>query len=33
MVKKGKAQTVFSGLRFVLLISVRLRQAKLSRGE
>lgn len=24
MVKKDKAQTVFSGLRFVLLISVRL---------
>ncbi len=33
MVKKGKAQTVFSGLRFVLLISVQLRQVKLSRGE
>ena len=33
MVKMGKAQTVFSGLRFVLLISVRLRQVKLSRSE
>ena len=33
MVKKGKAQTVFRGLRLVLLISVRLRQVKLSRGE
>lgn len=33
MVKKGKAQTAFSGLRFVLLILVRLRQVKLSRGE
>lgn len=33
MVKKDKAQTVFSGLRFVLLISVRLRQVKLSHGE
>ena len=33
MVKKGKVQTVFSGLRFVLLISVWLRQVKLSHGE
>lgn len=33
MVKMGKAQTVFSSLRFVLLILVRLRQVKLSRGE
>ncbi len=33
MVKMGKAQTVFSSLRVVLLILVRLRQVKLSRGE
>lgn len=33
MVKNGKAQTVFSSLRFVLLISVRLRQVKLSCSE